>query len=476
MYRILLRNTIILFSAILFLTSLLYGQNTTYWNQKASMYSVLPNQANEIIFLGNSITDRCEWSELFENHNIINRGLSGDRTAGVLNRLQEVIDSNPRKIFIMIGVNDLRHNVGIDSITRNYTKIVETIISESPDTKIFLQSILPVNNIIGKPKTENYQVRDMNSRIRAIAEKFNVTYIDIHSFMVDDAKRLDAQYSEDGLHINGEGYLVWKSVIEKYVNETPADIKSAKAIEIIDVAGRQGVATDSKFYFISGSKDLYKYSKDGKLLTSNKTPFKNLALKANHIGDIDYYRSELYAGVEFFNDGSASNIQIAIYDAKTLKFKRFFKWESASGQKEVSAVSVDSVNKTVWMADWIDGSYLYKYDLITGKYLGKLHIFPVPEKQQGIKVIGKKLYITADDGDAEQGEADHLYSIDLLPGKTSAEVTLVKTFNNVKLNGEIEGLTYDETENNLIIHFNRGTRVVNGIPIGFYPGYTKEIH
>ena len=247
-------------------------------------------------------------------------------------------------------------------------------------------------------------------------------------------------------------------------------------IKTIKVNGRQGVAVDSNYFYVSGSKALYKYSKEGKLIISNKTPFDKLLLKANHLGDIDYYNGELFAGAELFYDGSASNIQIAIYDSETLELKRFFKWEPKSGQKEVCAISVDPKNKTVWMADWINGSYLYKYDLITGEYLEKIHIFPVPEKQQGIKVWNRQILITADDGDAEYNEPDHLYSIKIPKGKSFTQVSLLKTFDGIKRQGEIEGLTIDETENNLIVHFNRGTRVVNGMPIGFYPGYTKEIH
>jgi len=258
-----------------------------------------------------------------------------------------------------------------------------------------------------------------------------------------------------------------------------AAVNSAQTFELlktIEVAGRQGVAVDSNHYYVSGSKALYKYSKDGKLLMTNNTPFDKLSLKANHLGDIDYYDGEIFAGAEYFNDGSASNIQIVIYDAATLKFKRFLKWEPKSGQKEVCGITVDPKNKTVWMADWINGSYLYKYDLVSGKYLGKLHIYPVPEKQQGIKVIEDKIFITADDGDAEFDEPDHLYSVSILPNNSASEIKLIKTFDDVKLNGEIEGLTFDEINNQLIVHFNRGTRVVNGMPIGFYPGYTKEIH
>ena len=258
-----------------------------------------------------------------------------------------------------------------------------------------------------------------------------------------------------------------------------AAVNSAQTFELlktIEVAGRQGVAVDSNHYYVSGSKALYKYSKDGKLLMTNNTPFDKLSLKANHLGDIDYYDGEIFAGAEYFNDGSASNIQIVIYNAATLKFKRFFKWEHESRQKEVCGITVDPKNKTVWMADWINGAYLYKYDLVSGKYLGKLHIYPVPEKQQGIKVIEDKIFITADDGDAEFDEPDHLYSVSILPNNSASEIKLIKTFDDVKLNGEIEGLTFDEINNQLIVHFNRGTRVVNGMPIGFYSGYAKEIH
>ena len=247
-------------------------------------------------------------------------------------------------------------------------------------------------------------------------------------------------------------------------------------IKTIEVAGRQGVATDSEYFYVSGSKSLYKYTKEGKLVASNTSPFEEINTELNHLGDIDYYNGDIFAGAEYFNDGSASNIRIVIYDSKTLKFKKLYAWEPKSGQKEVCGITVDAKNKTVWMADWIHGAYLYKYDLESGEYLGRKHIFPVPEKQQGIKVWNNKIYITADDGDAEDNEADNLYTIPIIKTRTNAQSTLIKTFDDIKLNGEIEGLTFDETNNTLIVLFNRGTRVVNGMPIGFYPGYSKEIH
>jgi len=118
---------------------------------------------------------------------------------------------------------------------------------------------------------------------------------------------------------------------------------------VMPVAGRQGVACDGKFIYVSCSKALYKYDMNGKLVAENKNPFEGYSIPSNHIGDIDVYNGEIYVGAENFMDGVGKDIQIAIHDANTLKFKRTFKFEPKSGQEEVSGITVDPVKKTVWM-------------------------------------------------------------------------------------------------------------------------------
>ena len=111
---------------------------------KKDVFESMPNTEGEILFVGNSITAGGEWSELFNNPNVKNRGISGDVTEGVLFRLEEITDSKPSKIFLMIGVNDLSLGISIDSILTNYETILTKILDETPSTKIFIQSILPV--------------------------------------------------------------------------------------------------------------------------------------------------------------------------------------------------------------------------------------------------------------------------------------------------------------------------------------------
>ena len=244
-----------------------------------------------------------------------------------------------------------------------------------------------------------------------------------------------------------------------------------------EVKGRQGVCTDGEFYYVSGSKALYKYDKKGNLLQTNETPFEGYSIPFNHIGDIDVLDGEIFVSAENFMDGVGKDIQIAIHDAKTLKLKRTFRFEPSSGQEEVSGITVDPDKRSVWMCSWVgeeSGRYLYEYSLDTGKFLRKVHLQPVPQWVQGVFYWKGNLYLTADDGTADLDEPDHLYRVNITD-KSYASVVLEKTFTEVKKQGEIEGLTVDPKTGELLVHFNRGARIVLGMGKGLYPGYDREI-
>ena len=90
----------ILFAAALFVAVASFAQNE-YNYQKRSLFEQLPIRGNDIVFLGNSITDGCEWAELFNNRHIKNRGISADRSGWLLDRLDPVCgaghDLDPRQ-------------------------------------------------------------------------------------------------------------------------------------------------------------------------------------------------------------------------------------------------------------------------------------------------------------------------------------------------------------------------------------------
>lgn len=248
--------------------------------------------------------------------------------------------------------------------------------------------------------------------------------------------------------------------------------------DVMKVDGRQGVACDGKYIYVSCSKVLYKYDMDGKLVLKNDKPFETGYTKAvNHLGDIDVYNGEIYCGVENFMDGVGKDIQVSVYDANTLKFKRAFPFNEASGQLETSGITVDPVKGTVWMCSWVgeeSGRYLYEYDL-DGNYLRKVHLQPVPQWVQGVFYYDGSLFLTADDGTADDNEPDHLYRVDITSA-SSAPVILEKTFTEAIRQGEIEGLCVDPSTGDLLVHQNRGARIVLGMTKGMYPGYKSEVH
>ena len=249
--------------------------------------------------------------------------------------------------------------------------------------------------------------------------------------------------------------------------------------EVHPVSGRQGICAEAGYYWVSGSGTLAKYDKDWNLVAENAEPFEGYALEVNHIGDIDVYRNELYLGVEYFMDGEGKNIQVAVYDGDTLRLKRVFPFRSDTGQMECSGIAVDPDSRTVYMTSWIDdesSEYLYMYDLDTGDYKGKLRLEPAPKWIQGIACFDGHLYVTSDDGNADDHAPDHMYRIDLSDGKGTGSVVLEKTFDDVTMQGEIEGLTFDPEREQFLLLYNRGARIVAGMPVGFYEGFTEEIH
>ena len=244
-----------------------------------------------------------------------------------------------------------------------------------------------------------------------------------------------------------------------------------------EVDGRQGVAAEGGVRWVSGSTSLSRYDANWNLLTSNDDPFsEGYALEVNHIGDIDVYQGEVYCGVEMFASGVASNIQIAVYDGETLELSRTFNFAPESGQDECSGIAVNPDDGTVEMCAWTDaGAYLYRYDLDTGAYLGKVALVPPPKWQQGVAYHNGFYYFTSDDGDANKDEPDHVYRAKIPLGAESVEVAEELALADVTRQGEIEGLTFTD-EGQLLVLYNRGAIIVEGMPTGFYDGYDHEIH
>ena len=196
-------------------------KHSTFYYQRATLFEVLPTSKSDIIFLGNSITNGGEWAELLRNPHAKNRGISGDTTQGVLDRLSTIPKGKPSKIFLLIGTNDLSRGKSVDEVAKNVAKIVERVKRESPATKLYVQSVFPVNPKFNKFLGHMNRQKDiaaLNAKIKAVAARHGVTYIDVYkSLVIPSTDVMNPEYTNDGLHLLGKGYLKWVDVLKPYL-------------------------------------------------------------------------------------------------------------------------------------------------------------------------------------------------------------------------------------------------------------------
>ena len=193
---------------------------STFYMQRSSLFNKLSITSKDIVFIGNSITNGAEWNELFPQKRVKNRGISGDTSEGVFDRLDAVVKGKPAKIFILIVVNDISREIKVETIVLNMKQIVEKIQKESPKTKIYIQSILPVN-----PDFEMFKghmkpelIKEINQFYQNIAQEYKVNYIDLYShFLEEGTDKMNKKYTNDGLHLLGEGYLLWREIVKLYL-------------------------------------------------------------------------------------------------------------------------------------------------------------------------------------------------------------------------------------------------------------------
>jgi len=182
-----------------------------YYLEKKSFFEINGKKA-DIVMIGDSITDHADWDELFPNISIVNRGISGDTTEGVLLRMASIYSANAKKAFIMIGINDLSKKIPISKILSNYEGIVVRL--KQHGILPYIESVLPVGNTHAYL---NENVVKLNSKLKELSKKENVVFIDLDKVFAQNGMLNPIYSSKDDIHLNGEGYFVWKNSIKKFI-------------------------------------------------------------------------------------------------------------------------------------------------------------------------------------------------------------------------------------------------------------------
>lgn len=173
-----------------------------------------PLQIGDVVFLGNSLKEQGnDWTKKLNNSKVRNRGIAGDTTDGVLARLEELICFKPSQVFILIGINDLfRENMSPQKVYNNIVSIVRQINNETPETEIFVQTILPTTNewVNSKIETTNLLLKDSVK-----IEPYKLIFL--HNEFATENNAIKMSLSTDGVHLNKKGYNVWVNKINNLI-------------------------------------------------------------------------------------------------------------------------------------------------------------------------------------------------------------------------------------------------------------------
>lgn len=201
--------------------------NVRYYNNKCQSYATqnVNLAKGQIVFIGDSITDLYILDKHYAHLPLAtyNRGIGGDTTQGVLDRLQvSAFDIAPSVIVLMIGTNDINGNYEKAGIFERYEKIIDEIDKNLPDVTLFCMSVIPQNEVLetySTIKVENTTkiIFEVNAHIKALAQEKGATYLDVFSLLADENDRLIKEYSDDGLHLNEKGLTVWTNLLKPYL-------------------------------------------------------------------------------------------------------------------------------------------------------------------------------------------------------------------------------------------------------------------
>ena len=179
-----------------------------------------------IVFLGDSITEFYDLEKYFPKRNVVNSGVSGNTTQDILDNMKDrVYRYNPSHIFLLIGTNDYpNEDISMEDTKNNIKEIIKDIKKKLPRAKLYVESIYPINNSEDDKinhkmvsNRNNKYIKKINKEIKKFAKKEKIEYIDMYKELIDDDDNLSLDYTKEGLHLSDEGYEKVTFVLKKYI-------------------------------------------------------------------------------------------------------------------------------------------------------------------------------------------------------------------------------------------------------------------
>jgi lysophospholipase L1-like esterase len=176
--------------------------NPAHHARRRSQFSSL-GQTRKIVLLGDGHVEAAEWAELFSRSDISNRGIMGDTTKGILERLPSSLPNDYALCVVHAGINDLTKGCSVSSVVANYKEILNYLTTQRRG-KVVVASVI----LAGEDRAPlNADISELNLELSQLVPSVGAVWLDINALLCPDGF-LPIQYTNDGLHLNGEGYRV----------------------------------------------------------------------------------------------------------------------------------------------------------------------------------------------------------------------------------------------------------------------------
>lgn len=167
----------------------------------------------DLVMFGDSITEWAPWADIFRDISMVNRGLAGDTTTGMLRRIDTTLNVKPKLVCFMAGINDLAQGYDVDNIYQNYIDMLK--VWQENDIRILVQSTLYVGS---KLQGLNPSVELLNRKLSEYCSQQGIAFLDVNSVLSPN-QLLSNEYSCDDLHLNAKAYQVWAEVLQPTLAE-----------------------------------------------------------------------------------------------------------------------------------------------------------------------------------------------------------------------------------------------------------------
>ena len=186
------------------------------YERKVSVFESFPVEAGDVVFLGDTLVAAAPLEEMFPGLPVKNRGIVGDTSKGILERIDAIAAAEPIAVALMVGTFDVLGGVPRRDTIARVEAILDGLTAKRPGLQVAVLSVLP------RDVEAVRSVERLNAGYADLAAARDLAFIDLASDFRGANGAIATRFSNDGLHLNGPGYEKWRDRLTPWLTRVLA--------------------------------------------------------------------------------------------------------------------------------------------------------------------------------------------------------------------------------------------------------------